>query len=176
MSSGASQDTPHSSLPASDPQEGENALPKWQIKLLYDGECPFCLREVNFLKNRDGDRGRVAFVNITDDNYQPQAHGGVDYETAMGQIHALLPDGTVIKNLEVFRRVYEVLGMGWVYAATRWPLIAPVVDWLYRLWADWRLALTGRPDLATLVAERQQRLSCRTQDRCQQPDDQILSQ
>jgi len=24
----------------------------WQIKLLYDGDCPLCLREVNFLKTR----------------------------------------------------------------------------------------------------------------------------
>lgn len=144
--------------------------PSWQIKLLYDGECPLCVREVNFLKKRDAGRGRVAFVDISADTYTPEDHGGVDFETAMGRIHAVLPDGTVIKNVEVFRRVYTILGMGWIYAATQWPIIAPVVNTLYALWADWRLALTGRPNLATIVAERQKRLECTPQGRCQISD------
>lgn len=150
------------------PQPPQNIAPAgWQIKLLYDGECPLCLREVNFLKKRDADRGLVAFVDIADPAYTPEAHGGVDFETAMGRIHAVLPDGTVIKNVEVFRRVYEILGMGWVYAATRWPVVSPLVDALYSFWADRRLAWTGRPNLATLVAERQQRIGCPTEGRCQ---------
>jgi predicted DCC family thiol-disulfide oxidoreductase YuxK len=132
----------------------------WQIKLLYDGECPLCLREVNFLRRRDAGRGRVVFVDVADPAYNPVDHGNIDFETAMGRIHALLPDGTVLKNVEVFRRIYEVIGLGWVYALTKLPLIGAAADWLYGLWADRRLALTGRPDLATLVAQRQQRLAC----------------
>jgi predicted DCC family thiol-disulfide oxidoreductase YuxK len=70
--------------------------------------------------------------------------------------------------VEVFRRVYEILGMGWVYAATKLPVIGPTVDRLYELWADRRLACTGRPDLATIITERQQRLSCTVDGRCQE--------
>lgn len=147
--------------------------PSWKIKLLYDGECPLCLREVNFLTKRDAGRGLVAFVDIAQDDYDPQANGGVDFETAMGRIHAVLADGTVIKNVEVFRRVYEILGMGWVYAATKWPVIGPIVDRLYDLWADWRLALTGRPNLAAIAAARQQRLECQTPGRCQLANDDV---
>ena len=84
----------------------------------------------------------------------------------MGQIHAVLPDGTILKNVEVFRRVYEILGMGWVYAATKLPALGSLVDILYGIWASWRLTLTGRPDLATIVQERQKRLKCKTQGRC----------
>jgi predicted DCC family thiol-disulfide oxidoreductase YuxK len=141
--------------------------PTWQIELLYDGECPLCLREVDFLKKRDAGRGLVAFVDIADDEYRPEAHGGVDFETAMGRIHAVLPDGTVIQNVEVFRRVYEILGMGWIYAATKLPIIGTVVDRLYDVWADWRLRLTGRPTLAEIVADRQKRIECKTEGRCQ---------
>ena len=143
----------------------------WQIELLYDGECPLCLREVNFLKRRDAGRGLVAFVDIASDRYIPEAHGGVDFETAMGRIHAVLPDGTVIKNVEVFRRVYEILGMGWIYAVTKLPIIGSIVDWLYGIWADWRLAVTGRPDLATIVSDRQKLIECETQGRCRLNDD-----
>lgn len=146
-------------------QESHTAQP-WQIKLLYDGECPLCLREVNFLRQRDAGRGIVAFVDIADDSYNSEDNGGIDYTTAMGRIHAVLPDGSIVKNVEVFRRVYEALGMGWVYAITKLPVIGAIADTLYSIWADWRLKLTGRPDLATIERDRIQRLECNTQGRC----------
>ena len=133
----------------------------WKIKLLYDGECPLCLREVNFLQKRDADRGLVQFVDIADENYQPEENGNVDFETAMGRIHGVLPDGTVVKNVEVFRRVYEALGMGWVYAITKIPIFGAIADWVYGIWADKRLALTGRPNRETILEQKR----C-SQDRC----------
>ena len=140
--------------------------PTWRINLLYDGDCPLCVREVEFLRKKDRGRGLVKFTNIAADDYRAEANGGVDYATAMGRIHAVLADGTIVKNVEVFRQVYQVLGIGWIYAPTGWPLVGPMVDWVYGLWANWRLALTGRPSLKTLVAERDARLAgCG--DRCQ---------
>jgi predicted DCC family thiol-disulfide oxidoreductase YuxK len=145
--------------------------PTWRIKLLYDGACPLCLREVNFLQKRDAGRGLVEFVDIADDSYTPEDNGGVTFETAMGLIHAVLPDNTVIQNVAVFRQVYEVLGMGWIYAFTRVPLLGALADALYGIWANWRLALTGRADLATIVAERNQRIACQEVGRCRLPGD-----
>ena len=139
----------------------------WKIKLLYDGECPLCVREVNFLRKQDAGRGLVEFVDIANLDYNPQEHGGIDYETAMGRIHAVLSDGTIVKNVEVFRRVYEILGIGWIYAATKLPVIGAIANALYGIWADWRLFLTRRPNLATIIATRQQRIECETQGRCQ---------
>lgn len=141
-------------------------MSNWKIKLLYDGECPLCLREVSFLEKRDAGRGLVKFVDIADDNYSPDENAGIDYETAMGRIHAILPDGTIIKNVEVFRQVYEVLGMGWVYALTKIPLIGWIADSIYGIWADLRLILTGRPNLATISAQRQKRLQDQQSGRC----------
>ncbi|MGF1603834.1 MAG: thiol-disulfide oxidoreductase DCC family protein [Thermosynechococcaceae cyanobacterium] len=138
------------------------ATPSWKVKLLYDGACPLCVREVNFLSRRDAGRGLVAFVDIAADDYRPEDNGDIDFETAMGRIHAIAADGTVLRNVEVFRTIYSILGMGWVYAATQWPIIGPLVDQVYALWADWRLALTGRPNLATVIAQREQHLGrCR---------------
>ncbi|WP_088893967.1 thiol-disulfide oxidoreductase DCC family protein [Leptolyngbya ohadii] len=138
--------------------------PTWKIKLLYDSECPLCVREVNFLRRKDADRGLVEFVDIAADDYDLALHGGIDYETAMARIHAVLPDGTIVKNVEVFRRVYEVLGMGWIYAITKLPIVGWLADAVYGVWAKLRLRLTGRADLEAIVAERNQRL-CDT-DRC----------
>ncbi len=138
----------------------------WEIKLLYDGECPLCLREVNFLQKKDAARGKVAFVDIASDEYNPEENAGIDFETAMGRIHGILPDGTVIKNVEVFRRVYEDLGMGWVYAITKLPILGALANLIYGIWADLRLKLTGRPDLQTVIKQRQEKLSCDNETRC----------
>ena len=142
------------------------AAPTWKIKLLYDGECPLCVREVNFLRKRDAGRGLVAFVDIADDDYTPEENGGVDFETAMGRIHAVLPDGTLVKNVEVFRRIYEILGMGWIYAITKLPIFGAIADFIYGIWADWRLSMTGRPNLTTIISQRQQKIECNTEGRC----------
>jgi predicted DCC family thiol-disulfide oxidoreductase YuxK len=127
----------------------------WQIKLLYDGECPLCVREINFLRSKDRGRGLVTFVDIASLDYNPKDHGGISFADAMARIHALRPDGTVLKNVAVFREVYQVLGIGWLYAPTSWPIIGPVVDRLYDFWADRRLNWTGRPSLGEILAQRE---------------------
>jgi predicted DCC family thiol-disulfide oxidoreductase YuxK len=134
------------------------AKPSWKIELLYDGECPLCVREVNFLTKKDQGRGIVNFVDIADLNYNPLDHANIDFATAMGRIHAILPDGTVLKNVAVFRQVYQELGMGWIYSVTKIPLIGAIADWIYGIWADWRLQLTGRSDLETIINQRQEKV------------------
>ena len=130
----------------------------WKIKLLYDGQCPLCLREVNFLQKRDAGRGLVNFVDIADLDYSPDKNGGVTFEEAMGRIHGVRPDGTIVRDVAVFREVYEALGMGWIYAVTRWPIAGTVANQLYKLWAGLRLRLTGRPSLEQVIAERDESL------------------
>ncbi|VEP13806.1 Thiol-disulfide oxidoreductase DCC [Hyella patelloides LEGE 07179] len=139
-----------------------NIKPAWKTKLLYDGECPLCVREVNFLQKKDAGRGIINFIDIADRNYNPEDNAGIDFETAMGRIHAITNDGTVIQDVAVFRRVYEELGMGWIYAVTKLPILGAIADWLYDIWADWRLKLTGRPDLAVIVAKREQNAKTET--------------
>lgn len=152
--------------PSADTLENSTRSPSWKIKLLYDGECPLCLREVDFLQKRDAGRELVAFVDIADENYSPEENGGISFAAAMGRIHAVLADGTIIQNVEVFRQVYDILGIGWIYAATKGPVIGFLVDIIYEIWASWRLNLTGRPNLQTILAERQKRLECNSSNPC----------
>ncbi|BAY20211.1 hypothetical protein NIES21_60810 (plasmid) [Anabaenopsis circularis NIES-21] len=69
-----------------------STLPSWKIKLLYDGQCPLCLREVNFLKNRDAGRGLVAFVDIAADDYNPQmlAHRHLTPQLVISRLSILI--------------------------------------------------------------------------------------
>ena len=112
-----------------------------------------CVREVQFLKRRDRQH-RLAFVDIDDADYDPGAHAGISYRVAMGRIHAIAGSGEVLKDVAVFREAYRLIGLGWLYAPTRWPFIGGVVDWVYGIWAARRLQITGRADLETLCQGR----------------------
>jgi predicted DCC family thiol-disulfide oxidoreductase YuxK len=129
-----------------------------ELTILFDGGCPLCLREVRFLEQRDRRRHpaapRLAFVDIDAAGYDAAAHGGISYRDAMGRIHALAAGGEVLRDVEVFRRAYELIGLGWLYAPTAWPVLAPLVNALYALWASARLRITGRPSLDQLCAVR----------------------
>ena len=148
------------------PTPATNGPNDWKINLLYDGDCPLCLREVNFLQKKDAGRGLVKFTDIAALDYDPAENGGVDFETAMGRIHAVRADGTVVKNVAVFQEVYSALGIGWMYAPTKWPIVGPLVSKIYDLWADKRLAMTGRPSLEKVIAERAEKIACQTEGRC----------
>jgi predicted DCC family thiol-disulfide oxidoreductase YuxK len=116
-----------------------------ELTVLFDGGCPLCVREVTFLRGRDR-RGAQ----------------GISYEEAMGRIHAITASGEVVRDVAVFREAYRLIGLGWLYAPTRWPVVSAVVDWLYGIWAARRLQLTRRPDLYSLCDERQR---CRLETR-----------
>lgn len=129
------------------------------LTLLYDGGCPLCRREVSFLERRDrdlhGDQSRLAFVDIDSPDFDPASHCGVTYAEAMGRIHGLTADGVILRDLAVFRRAYALIGLGWLHAPTGWPLIGPLAEWAYGVWAALRLPLTGRPPLDQLCAARE---------------------
>ena len=36
----------------------------WDFKLLYDGECPLCMREVRWLQKKNR-KGRLAFEDVS---------------------------------------------------------------------------------------------------------------
>lgn len=126
------------------------------LTLLFDGACPLCRREVDTLRARDRGRGLIHFVDIDAPDYDPAAHGGISYREAMGSMRGIGADGQVIRDVAVFREAYRLVGLGWLYAPTAWPLIGPLVDALYGLWARWRLRLTGRDTLERLCECRQE--------------------
>ncbi len=127
-----------------------------QIKLtvLFDGGCPLCQREVSFLRSRDS-FGCILFVDIDSPQYRPDLYSGISYREAMGRIHAITASGEVLKDVRVFREVYRLVGLGWVYAPTTWPVLEPLGDKFYRLWARWRLPFTRRPSLDQLCQVRE---------------------
>uniref|UniRef100_A0A3Q7FQ61 Thiol-disulfide oxidoreductase DCC n=2 Tax=Solanum lycopersicum TaxID=4081 RepID=A0A3Q7FQ61_SOLLC len=145
----------------------EKSPENWKIKMLYDGECPLCMREVDMLRERNKSYGTIKFLDISSDEYRPDENEGLDYETVMGRIHAILSDGTVVTDVEAFRRLYEAVGLGWVYAITKYEPIATIADAVYGVWAKYRLQVTGRPSLEeVLKARRKKEEMCKDSKAC----------
>lgn len=125
-----------------DPNELSESELTTEVDVFYDGACPLCLREINLLKWLDRKK-RIGFIDIAAPNFDP-ADIGVSYDALMEEIHGRLPDGRLIKGVEVFRRLYAAVGFRWLVAPTRWPGISHVMDLGYRIFAKNRLRLTGR--------------------------------
>lgn len=124
-----------------------------KLTVLYDGGCPLCRREVDFLTRHDKAHN-LKFVDIDRKDYNPEHYNGITYKQAMENIHAIQSDGTILKNLAVFREAYKLIGLGWLYKPTDWPLIAPLSRAVYALWASNRLKLTGRGTMQQQCTER----------------------
>ncbi|KAG2569605.1 uncharacterized protein At5g50100, chloroplastic-like isoform X1 [Panicum virgatum] len=152
--------------PTSDRKDGENSSKNWRIKMLYDGDCPLCMREVNMLKERNKSYGAIKFVDISSKDYSPDDNQGLDYETAMGRIHAILSDGTIVTDVEAFRRLYEEVRLGWVYAVTKYEPVATMANAVYGVWAKYRMQITGRPPLEEIMASRKAAGECKDDKVC----------
>ena len=118
-------------------------MSSWQIRVLIDGDCPLCSREMAYLQKLDAGRGRIDLEDIAAPDFDASRYG-LDQQAVMARIHGVLPDGTVIEGVEVFRRVYAAVGRGWLWAPTRWPGLRQLADAAYRVFARNRLRWTGR--------------------------------
>lgn len=115
---------------------------EFDIEVFYDGGCPLCRREINMLSRWDR-RKRIRFTDIEAVAFDP-ATIGRSHDELMAEIHGRLPDGSVIKGVEVFRQLYKAVGFGPVVALTRLPGISGMLNAGYWLFAKNRLRLTGR--------------------------------
>lgn len=120
----------------------------WEFKILIDGACPLCRREEMILRRLDKGRGRLAFEDISAPSFDPSQYGKT-MEEVSDQIHGVLPSGRVVRGMEVFRRAYDAVDMGWLTAPTNWPILKPIADAGYRWFARNRHRLTGRSHACT---------------------------
>ena len=116
----------------------------YKLIFLYDGACPLCLRETNFLKSKDK-LNLIKFVDISA-FYNPKEYKNITYQKAMSNLHGILNTGEIILGVDVLAYSYELIGLGWVYFPTKLPIFSSLIKFLYKYWAKYRLNLTGRGD------------------------------
>ena len=120
-----------------------------KLTFLYDGGCPLCRRETDFLKRRD-QFGNIKFVDINSENYDPTNYQNISFEKAMSNLHGILHNGNLIQGIDVLAYAYQLVGLGWIYFPTKIPIISYLLKISYSFWAKYRLKITGRDELETL--------------------------
>ena len=124
-----------------------------KLTIFFDGGCPLCQREVDFLKSRNKNDS-LKFIDINDSDFSFELDYGITYKQAMDRIHAIKSDGSLIKDVKVFQEAYDLIGLGWVYAPTKLPIIDKISEFIYKVWANYRLKITLRPSIEKLCQDR----------------------
>jgi predicted DCC family thiol-disulfide oxidoreductase YuxK len=111
------------------------------VQVFFDGGCPLCSREAAMLRRRDR-HAALEFIDIAAPGFDA-ARWGQEQSALMAAMHVRLPDGTWAVGVEAFRRIYSLLGFGWLVRLSRLPGLRQLLDVCYRVFARNRMRLQG---------------------------------
>ncbi len=115
----------------------------YPLTLLYDARCAVCALEMDHLRERGQQRGdgRLVFIDISAPGFDPLPYGAT-LAAMNAEIHAIRPDGSVLRGVPVLRLAYAAVGLGWVLRPTGWAPLRPLFDAGYRVFARHRQTLS----------------------------------
>ena len=88
-------------------------------------------------------RRQLEFCDFSSEEYHA-ASSGLSAEDLGTVMHARWADGSIITGVEVFRAMWEAVGLGALARLSRLSLVEPLVLKAYAWFARNRLRLTGR--------------------------------
>lgn len=110
------------------------------LTLFYDGACPICVQEMARLSHRNRFGGLI-FVDIAASGFDATRYGARK-DRMLALMHAMRPDGLMLVGIDALHAAYEVVGLGWMWAPAKWPLLRPLADWLYARIARYRMDIS----------------------------------
>ena len=119
----------------------------YPLTVFFDGACPICDREIALMRKLDR-RWRLVFCDFSRPDYDSTS---INISPAdLGRIiHARWDNGSVITGVDVFRAMWEAVGLGFLARLSRLSLVEPLVLDAYAWFARNRLRLTGRSPACT---------------------------
>ena len=117
------------------------------LRVLYDGKCPICVREIMWLERRSrsvASARALSLVDISQPSYDSCSNLGITYEEAMKIMHVIREDGAIVKGVDAFEEIYKAVGLGWIFWALKIHTVRRVADFAYVYWAKYRMQITGR--------------------------------
>jgi predicted DCC family thiol-disulfide oxidoreductase YuxK len=130
----------------------------YPLTLLYDRACTVCRTEMDALRARDADHGRLRFVDISASDFSAAAWGATLAELN-ALLHAVDAQGRMHRGVPALRLAYAAVGRGWLWAPTRWPLLRGLFDVLYAGFARHRYGFSrvAAPLIERVAAARMAR-------------------
>ena len=117
-------------------------MTSYPLTVFFDGACPICDREIAVMKRLDR-RRQLEFCDFSAQEYDAASSGFAAADLG-AVIHARWADGSVITGVEVFRAMWEAVGLGFLARLSRLSLVEPLVLKAYAWFARNRMRLTGR--------------------------------
>ena len=109
-----------------------------RYRLLYDGACPICSREVLWLHRRSPQA--IEAVDISAEDFDSATYG-LTNEQVDAALYGVRPDGSITVGMSSLREGYRLAGLGWLIAWTGWWPARPLFDALYRSFARNRMRI-----------------------------------
>ena len=122
-------------------------MASYPLTVFFDGACPICDREIALMRRLDR-RRQLEFCDFSAQEYDAASSGFAAADLAT-VIHARWADGSVITGVDVFRAMWEAVGLGVLARLSRLSLVEPLVLRAYAWFARNRLRLTGRSHACT---------------------------
>ena len=104
------------------------------LKVLYDGACPLCRREIAHVKGlSDRDQNSsLSFVDISQDSSETLCYA-VDREKLLARFHVEKSDGTRIDGAAAFVAMWDRLpGWRWLAKIAKLPGVLFILEMSYR--------------------------------------------
>ena len=117
--------------------------PLWPLTLYYDGDCPLCAREIDWLRRR-ADSAKLQLADIRASDFDSKALG---YSMAQLQnlLHARFADGQWVTGLDATYWSWTAAGHIWLARPLAWRSLRPALDGLYQLFCRLRPGLAAPP-------------------------------
>jgi len=106
--------------------------------IYYDGWCSACTKSAELFTKLDKSRGLVVCIDFRSDTKHMDSVN-IDPSALAASLHAIAPDGTIYSGPEAIRQSFTVLGKKHTASWTALPIIRPVVDACYQIFARNRL-------------------------------------
>jgi len=106
--------------------------------IYYDGWCSACTKSAELFTRLDKGRGLVVCIDFRSDT-QHMETVDIDPTALAASLHTQTPDGVVLSGPEAIRHAFTMLGHRHSTSWTALPIIRPIVDACYRVFARNRL-------------------------------------
>lgn len=120
-----------------------------KTKVLYDGECPICQKEIAMVKFLNKRKQKLDLVDISKADFNPSDHGNFTQKELMDVFHVVGSDKQTYKGLAAMHKMYGDIGYGWTTTYLLWPGLNPIFNKVYMWFARNRLRWTKREGLKT---------------------------
>ena len=116
-----------------------------KLIVLYDGLCPPCRASAARIRKLDPQGDRVTLADSRARTDLIDRFGLVPADVRRS-LHAVTPEGRVLKGMDAVRAALRAVNKGWVLGWTKLPIAKQISDVCYRLFAKHRFRLFKIPE------------------------------